>query len=826
MQNSTKLHYITWNYRLFEFLDRRPYLERLARFLDLPPQGARLVIAGGGLGVGKTTLLRHAAKLYRNDRLYLLCDRATPAGGLPGGIPFPELLERQLSSLGTAYGFETFDDFCKSHRWSRSVKMGAEAAASIATKALLPGPASRLAWEAYERIKASRGGNKSSKLESDDLRLLYILEKLKTVPAVVHIDHAHLLDPGEIKLILHLLDSTTSVFFIEFTTAQSVQPHPDLASVKRLELNIEPLPLAYADQLFSSLPDRFARTLRDQFAKAGNLLPYDDAALLRERGAAVADTFDASEDALAKLTEERMLNLGQPHLNALLAISAHAGPVDRNLLVEFLGSTSSGNFVALPSDVDGTLDFLDERLLAIVTTSSASCQPRVHTVVDHHADLGVIQLSFRKLWRDFYRDASTLGIFVSEADRCRQILHQCAVLNDLVGISSTLQEVGRKGINSRNPKSIVNYLKDVTSRLQWGNSEFSKTGLSRIALSQCHFFYDAGWFDQALECLDIASEIPPSFQYLQVELYCATEFQARGISMADAYLSKLPKNTESLDAELCLKLIKMHGLRNSNQLASARDLYIDTVSQRKYSNLSAYPTLLRFADLCLCSDEDLPQCAQYLELAIAESERRGLRGELASSCLALGQLIGYTPNLDRAEALLNRASEIGDEVWLQRSNLLANRAVISLYRGNPTAEDLRLLEQAQVLAYDALDCLLIQVNMLIWHAVAGDFDRALQIEEVIAASLSKSSIDTEIKRIALFNLEATNKRFGRMDAAGGYHERWTALRSGIDEKYWSARRNEIDLDDWRCSLEFYPVYLAHWHLGLVPFQAIGDYARD
>lgn len=790
------------------------------------------MVAFGEVGVGKTALLRHAAKTYRSDLAYLFCDRGTVAGGLPGGLPLPELLEKQLSGLAPEFNVPTFEEFCRSHSWTRALKKGSEAAASIATKAVLPSPASRFAWETYERVKASLSLDRAILplgTEPDDLRLLYILERLRAAPSVVHIDHSGLLEQGELKFILHLLDTTPAIFFIEY---QSLDPtlalslEANLSSAKRLELSVERLPLEYADRLFASLPNRFSASLREQFARDGNLRPFDEVAYLNAHSADVAENFDASEDALSRLTEERVLTLSRSDLNVMLAIAAHAGPVDRGLLAEFLFSSEAAGQTKLPLDIDKTLDHLDERLLAIATSSDVSCQSRVHDVIRRRVDIAAINISFQKLWRDFYRSASTLGVFVSDADRCRQILYQCASLNDLTGIASALRELGQKGINSRNPKSIVSYLKQITSRLESNGSTFAHI-LPRVALEQCRFFYEAGWFDEALACLDLVAKKPRSFKYLQAELYCASEFQARGISLAEKHLRELSDKPRDLDAELCLQLIRMHGLRNSNQLASARSLYKATISQRHFSGRNAYVTLLRFADLCLFTDEDLPDCLRHLERAIEEADRFGFHGELASACISLSQLLGYTSDLDRAELLLDKASEIARDVWLQQSTLLANRAVISLYREDTSTEAIRLLEQALVLSYETLDKLLIQLNMLIWHASVGDVDRSLQIEERLRSFISLSGLDTEIKRIALFNLEAMSRRFGRVDEADIYRKSWAPLRSGVDEAYWSFRRTgKTDHTESRRKLDFHPVYLAHWHLGLIPFQAISDDASD
>ncbi len=785
---------ITRNYTLPEFLNRRPHIERIGKFLTSDSDSTRLIVAFGRPGVGKTALLRHGAITFAPELVYVYCDRNVPAGGLPGGIPLCELLERRLSLLAQEHSFPTFDEF--------------------------------------RRIKAShvaRHAIASSGSELDDVRLLYALEILKATPAIVHIDRGNLLEEAELRLLVRLLETTQAIFFLEFTTNDEALPHQAgvaLAGPKRLELRVEPLALEYADHLFATLPTRFIGPLRAQFIASGSLRPFDDATLFRATTSDGVELFDASEADLIRLTEDRLLALDAANRNVLLAIAAHAGPIDRSLLMEFLATPEVNGRFTIPGNIDSVIDLLDDKLLAIATTVDISCQERVNGTIEHHKTLVTMRLAFQQFWRDFYRGASAASIFVSDADRCRQLLHQCAALNDLTGIAATLEEIGRKGIASRNPKSIVSYLKHVVSRLDFGLSASKNVGGQKIALQQCKFFYEAGWFDEALECISLVEQRPRSYRFLLAELYCATGFQERGIKLAESCLAELLRDApQDRDAELCLKLVRLHGLRNSNQLEAARRDYWALVQDPRFRTLQAYPVLLRYADLCLFGDDEFTNCVKYLEDAIEQADRRGMQRDLASACVSLAQQIGYTDDLDRAEQLLDRAETIAGSVWLQRSTLLADRAVLSLYRRQVARDALRLLEQALVLSWDPLDRILIRTNILVWHGMAGHLDQVGQIADELGGSIADASLDGEIRRIAFFNLEQVSRKRGDYSRADQFRSAWTGIRSGIDEDYWSYRRTgrvPTGHRSQRYQMDFYPVYLAHWHMGLVPFEAVTD----
>jgi hypothetical protein len=813
-----------------EFLNRRPHLERLSRmFSEIQRESVGLVIASGKPGVGKSALLRQAATAQHPRYCYVFCDRALISRGLPGGVPLPEMLQRSLTDIATATGFPTFEGFCSEKRWLKMMGKGVEAVGAIVAKSVLPELASEFALETYGQIRTAlgnRAGRSPSVATPDDQRLMYALAVLRTTDAIVHVDHAQCLSEAELDTLLALHDQTGSPLFLEYTvdapfTEETVPVR--LQGRNALVLTVQQLENQYVDRLFASLPERFASALRREFVKSGDLRLFDQAMSIRSHERGILEVFDITEENLVRMTQHALETLGYLDLNLLLAIAAHAGPVDRALLAEFANDVSDSGAVSCALDIDDAIERLEDKLLVIPTSTDVMCQTRVGKVVGLDSRFAAASLVFRKLWRDFYREVPKRQVFVSDEDRCRQLLHQCAQLNDLVGIGRTLEEVGQKGIVSKNPRSIVTYLKNVVEKLQF---QGEKQAIGRVALSQALFFYEAGWFDEALACFSLIDERSPRKRYFVAELYCATGHQTQGIRLVDSYLSELdPLDSADVDAELCLRLIRLHGLRSSNRLDESREYYLSTINDSRFATLAGFPTLLRFADLCLYKDEDLHDCIELLRRAARAALVLKQSVVFASACISLVQQLGYTEAFDETERLLDEAEMVSNGVWLQRPMHLNNRAVLAMYRGTMHPQELDLLAQALVLSYDPLDRILIHTNIVAWHGMVGNLEQASKAAAALRRAIADTSLDTEIRRIALYNLEQLDRCYGNTDDADRTFAEWSALDSGIDEAYWDFRRKKRAAAPdaiRRYHMTFHPVYLAHWHTGLVPLQAVVD----
>ncbi|MCA1325094.1 ATP-binding protein [Herbaspirillum sp. alder98] len=820
-----------------EFLNRRPHLEKLSELFRTGAAQGAVVAVYGAPGVGKSALIKEAAKAAASHYCYVYCDRQTE--GVLSGQPLPELLQRRLSALSVENGFMSFDVFRNDKRWIKTFVRGGEAVGLVVAKTVLPSDSADFVVESYQQARSAwekRGRNVPKSFDLDDQRLLYALTVFEKNPAIIHIDHAQYIEPHELEILLHLVDATKAVLFLEYATNEpfsKVTLAPQLIDRPVLGFKIEKLAEQYTDRLFASLPERFASVLREQFEQTGgDLRLFDQAVAIQSRRNNIVEIFDITDDSLTRTIELSMARLDNEKKHLVVALSSHAGPIERDLLQEFIDSLPAIAGFSKSLDVNEAIDQLDGSLLVVATANDVMSHVRAIKEVDRDPQLAKIKLMFRKYWKIFYQDLPNRQVFVSDEARCRQLLHQCAELEDFVGIARTLQEVGKRGISRRNPRAIVVYLQEIISKLKFSNDRLA---MSRVTLSQCLFFYQTGWFDDALTCLLMVDELPRTYEYMLSELYASTDQQSKAIRLAQNHIDQLdPDEAHALDSELCLRLIIMHALRNSDRLQEARAYYLEAISRKKYASLKAFPTLLRYADFCLYKDEDQPLCIQYLRQAerlIKESQSHGnghkqaFQVEYVSICLSLVQQLGYTEALEEVEGYLQEVDEIAQDSWIQQATLMANWAVLAMYRGIFSIEDRDRLRQALLLSYDPLDRILIQINLLVWYAMAGQFDEVRRIANSLHNVTSNPMIDTEIRRIGLYNLEQLERVLGNDAKADELYTRWSAMESGIDVAYWCFRRSRNVLppsSSPRYQMQFHPVYLAHWHTGTVPFEAIGN----
>jgi len=121
--------------------------------------------------------------------------------------------------------------------------------------------------------------------------------------------------------------------------------------------------------------------------------------------------------------------------------------------------------------------------------------------------------------------------------------------------------------------------------------------------------------------------------------------------------------------------------------------------------------------------------------------------------------------------------------------------------------------------------LLIHNNLLAWHAEAGETEEVLDYARGLDQALTESGqIDDEIRRISHFNLAQAYELLGLEAPAGEHSRRWRQIHTGLDEQFWACRRGEGTgpATRRRFGMRFYPIYLSHWHLGTVPFDAVPD----
>ena len=783
-----------------EFLNRTEPLADLAAFLSRAGDGPRVLAITGPSGCGKSALVRQSLALNPAWSLVAV-DRAPTPDGMPDPTPLACALADAIEAMAVQEGFPARRSASATAR--RFFVDGADVVVAVA------GRFSRLAAAAKEirdRLPAA-----VPSLKPGDPDALYVQSALRSRPCVIHVDHAEGCGNADWSLLAALAANTAVVLLLE-----SASPLPLgslLAGHRCVQMGLQRLDMSYAEALFASLPGSIGAALAPEFERSGSLRPYAELSgrmHLVEPAAGDRHTFAGDVKSLCRRAVER-LDDGDRHF--LVAISAHAGgPVPLGRLREFMSGLDAP---ASTSEVLAAARRLEAGVLVVRSSSGIQVPRVVLEVIDGTRESAARRLYYRKAWRDFYMEPARCGLPAADAERCLQVLRQCVAFKDHVGIAETLEAFAIRGDE---PGVVA----DAARLTRWLVSQFDLKREGPLAAAAAKHLYLAGAFADARDVL--ASAGPPAsrrLRCLMAELYCSAGPFDRGIRLALREL-QLAGDANLVDAELCAELVAIHGLRNSDGFAEARERYRAALLKQRYKSRPAYGVLLRFADLCLMRDEDFDDCSRRLEEAAELALRQAQPAEAVSALVALSQHHGYS-DLDASAGFLDHAAALAEGSNLERAALLNNRATIALCRGEASQAGLATLEDALILCSDPLDEIIVRNNILVHRSLSG-MDCLLPAAE-LSALLGEEPRDSELRKISAFNLEAALASCEDRQGAARAGAAWRAIDTGIDRTYWRARENgghPAGVPAWRMSLPFYPVLMSHWKLGTVPFDAIAD----
>ena len=783
-----------------EFLNRTASLQEVDRFLAAAAAAdwSRVLCVTGPQGCGKSELLRQASS--RRDRWALVTvDRGELDDGSPPAPVWASLAEA-IDRQAVADGFPP-----RRTAWSEGQRKGKAAAGlAVAVAARFFRPLAAL------KELGDRAGELSEAFAATDPDKAYVKQALDKVPCAIHVDHADRCGDEDWRFLSLLLATTGCVLLVE--GGMGFAPP---ATLQARELRLAPLEESFASILFDGLPAGLGRSLREPFAATGDLKPY--AALARRSGRMTSGDAGppfATGDSLRIYSSRAVAGLLPDDRTALLALAAHLGEaITLGVLRRFLAS--SAGIPAPTTDVVASLRRLEDAVLAVSTSEGYRVPGTVLGVLLDDAASRTERLVRLRDWRDFYLDPARCGLPLADRRRCLQVLRQCVPLRDVVGISSTLEAVG-----VASPGADVRT--DMATFARWLASQFDPATEPIVADACARYLYGAGWFADARDVLSAAGE-PASrrARYFLAELYCTAGPRERGLRIVEHERAALGPAGDP-DSELCLELVELHGLRNSDRFGDARRRFNAAMLVQRYKACRAYPVLLRSADFCLMLDEDLEACCILLEEAARLSTERRDWQEAASAYVALCQQHGYH-DLSKARSFLAEAARIARSSWVEMPAVLANGAVLSLYEGTVAPEGLASLEDALVLTTDPDDEVLVRLNLLVHRMLAGDGSGSgiPELEALLAGTVR----DTEIARIVHFNLERASLDLCREADARRHGAAWRGAKGPIDAAYWESRKSgarRAGVPAWRLDLPYYPVLLSHWKLGAVPFDAVPD----
>lgn len=784
------------------FLNRGHSIDRVHRFLSDAPVKRILQVVGSD-GVGKTELLREAVRRQRTWRYVGVDCAETPEGGRRTALVsrVADCMDEQSGSNGFRSKRSMLPEL------TSSLKRSADAILNAA----IQNQKSATAFRAWLERKGLPFGIDADSPEGDRY---YVNLALADGPSVIHLDHADECPAEDWEFIEFIIAATQSVVFVE--SRMHVLP-PRLRDEGRSSvINVPRLELRYADALFSELPSGLKARVRADFTSNGDLRSFGELFARRDRLGQDAISERDLNESMRGFSRDAVERLSDEDQRLVVAIAAHVGaPVSVGVLERFLERAAAPAVL----DLHGRLKRLDDGLLIIRSSHDVQVPASIRDVISDDGRSETLLAAARKDWREFLRTAPASEVFIPHEQRWLQMLRQCVSLHDAVGVASCLEEIGSLHRGAGSMVDSVGLVKRLLADLELADDPI-------VAVAFARYLYVAGWFDDARDVLaPVLGMGSRRDKYLFAELLCAAGPVNQGVVLAKQELRRLEiEQRADPDAELCLRLVLLHGLRSSNRLEEARDLYLSIVGEERFRKCAAYPVLLRFSDVCLFRDNDFPTCVQALEAAVHTASLQGQWREVTAAQIALTQQFAYR-DLDKAAASLAAAMSSEEAGWSQQLTIINNLHVLGMYKGVVTQDSVRALYSSLLLTQDPLDNLLVRNNILAAHMML-DLDLDSRFVEDLEASCDASSVDSEIRKIAYFNLSALFRKSQDHRNSEKLGRAWQEIVDLVDGDYWGFRRTGLGperLPRWRASLDYYPVLLSDWKVGTVPFEALPDH---
>ncbi len=769
------------------FINRRQEIDAVTRETVLNHNRSRLIIITGSSGIGKTSLVdhcltgKHGRKVFsvsvenhpRNkddDRLFLIRLASTIIARSKSDLEVPQLQD----VLCEMHGAKAFQAFCASlakHFGEKLIGKSAFGVLEAVSAGLIAG-------------NATLPEMMASELE------LYVQRVVSNQPSIIRIDNVQLIDRRSLSFFLNLFSDTNNLLGIfEVTNTRDDNSFAEtlVRNFEERQIEVRALVLKKLDleELIFGLrdkPEELVGLVARSYAQSdGNLHPLTLLATYADNGLKFRDALN-----YANVTKELILELPREERIVLCSVIAHGGLVPIEILRALFADMPTLTNLAIEGfDFSRACEALERK--PFLVKAAGLMRVRHDSVIQTAQDIPVTQtliVALEKVWRDFYSSlkAENDDFYLPAAEILDWLTYFNSRLNNSVQVLNCLEEIGRRSFDSIAPRRLLDYLESIRRKLTRVDSPVMKATLDALLRQQALLLYEAGWFEEALECLNEMHNSDISCGLLKAELFCSIGRAAEGLEVAEKMAA-----SATGEASLCVNLIRIHGLRMLDRLDECRSLFFQLIHEPTISASMLYPTLLRFADLALNRDEDQERCIGFIEKSIALCNERNLKREEALARMALINQIGYHNVGSDVLEHMNAIEEISSTIWIQRYPVINNRAVFDMFRDECTEGTLQTLSQALVLCSEFLDRLLVKNNQMIALCILGRHEATEKLlYELISSVESQSAAELEIKKIVLFNISQVLRRYSRDDEAEPYVTRAKEIDTNIDREFWDA----------------------------------------
>lgn len=508
------------------------------------------------------------------------------------------------------------------------------------------------------------------------------------------------------------------------------------------------------------------------------------------------------------IISKELENLDTESRFLISCVVAHGGSVDREILNIFMLANYNTYALSTATTIKEKIELLVEKKLLKENFSN------VNTAQDSIIDKLTSNQIYRKYllisykaWLSFYQKLgnSSVDFLLPESEILSwQILFK-AFLEDLSGMNELLDNVYKMSLLSIAPKRAIRYLEKIKSILS-RTSENKRRYYRDIDFKIVQILYRFRYFEE-IPSYTTAHLDNHSLFLLHISSLAMIGRAEEAIGLANEYI-----NTHGKDFALDVLIVRITAYRASNRYEECEAEWINAYNTGVFNGTQYEAIFLRCADFSLMSDyHTRMECLNKATEIFAKNS--DVLNEI-SARIALSLQYGYDGEFDKAVEELNIANSKSKIMFTKHYVIENNYSVIDLQKGEANNDLINKLQQASITCETAIDRFIILNNLFIAQSMQG-VPESEQTLRILEQKIYKNEIaDYDLKRIAFFNAHIHYLKVKNYDLCNYYLSSAKSLPVLSDNDFWDYKlhgKRNSDYDDFRYSIDYYPVYITFWH---------------
>jgi len=433
----------------------------------------------------------------------------------------------------------------------------------------------------------------------------------------------------------------------------------------------------------------------------------------------------------------------------------------------------------------------------------------IDTVLANEGLYKYLILSYRK-WLSFYQilKKKNEDFLLPKSEIISWEILFRAHLEDFSGINTLLQEVYNLTLLSNTPKRAIRYLEKIKFSINQSKDLVNKDNFKKtIDFKIIQILYRLWYFDE-IPLYSIEHLNDPIIFLFYISSLSLIGKANESIELCNEFI----QNGKGLYL-LAAYIIRLTSYRASNRYSECENEWKFLYDLKIFIGSPFEGLFYLASDFALISDHQNRLMLLKQSINIFEKESNTLNEISARNAYA--QHLGYDGNLAEAEKQLHIAIVKAKKIFIRHYAIENNLSVLDIQKGITSKDIVDKLQEIATICENKIDRFIIWVNIFVAQSICKLNSDAEFTLRVIEQKIFDNEIqDFELKKIAFFNASIHYKKLMLRDISELYVKKYRAIPILMYHDYWNSKINDDQHsgeDDFRLSMDFYPVYITYWH---------------